>query len=141
MNFRIRSFIRYQAPAFFWAGCIYIASSIPSDRITWYILHRIDKIIHIAIFFILGLLVYRAMYTQNRSPSFTYKKVWIMLFIVIGYGILDELHQAGTPGRTVDVLDLLADAGGGVLAGVAAFLFRKPPDRSVPVSERAGTGK
>lgn len=48
---------------------------------------------------------------------FSYKRVWMMLAIVIGYGIFDELHQAYTPGRSVDGKDLLADVAGGVLAG------------------------
>ncbi len=124
MNQKMISFLRYQVPALFWAGCIFIASSIPSSRIKWVLLHRLDKIIHFGIFFILGLLVYRALFTGKSPPHFNYKKVWIMLGIVIGYGIFDELHQAFTPGRSVDIMDLLADTGGGLLAGLAAFIFR-----------------
>lgn len=48
---------------------------------------------------------------------FSYTRVGIMLSIVIGYGLFDELHQAFTPGRSVDGKDLLADMAGGLLAG------------------------
>ncbi len=52
-----------------------------------------------------------------------------MLFIVLGYGLFDELHQAYTPGRSVDVKDLLADVAGGILAGgflvVSNFVARR----------------
>jgi len=120
------SFLKYQFPAVLWAACIYIASSIPSSRLSWYFLHRVDKYIHFGICFILGRLVYGGLCRKISSPDFSYKKVFIMLSIVIGYGVLDELHQAGTPGRTMDIYDLLADAGGGICAGlVIAFFGRR----------------
>jgi len=129
MNLRLISFFRYQFPAFLWAGFIFLASSVPSHRISWFLFHRLDKLIHIGIFFILGLLVYRGLFTWNIPPRFTYKKVWIMLVIVIGYGVLDELHQGFTPGRSIDLMDLTADAAGGLLAGLTAFILRNRPMR------------
>jgi VanZ family protein len=100
-------------------------------------LHRVDKLVHFGIFFIFGLLVYRALFTQNSPPVFSYKKIWIMLVIVIGYGIFDELHQGFTPGRSVDLKDLLADTGGGLLAGLMAYWFR---NRLLPARENDGPG-
>lgn len=116
------SFLRYQVPALFWAVCIYAASSIPARRIPWYFLKTLDKLIHVGIFTILGLLVYRAFGKNTTAGSFSYKKVLLMLGIVIFYGILDELHQGSTPGRTVDTLDLMADAIGGLLAGSLLYV-------------------
>ncbi len=45
-----------------------------------------------------------------------------MLLIVLGYGLFDELHQASTPGRSVDVRDFLADLIGGIMAGCVAVV-------------------
>ena len=45
-----------------------------------------------------------------------------MLFIVLGYGLIDEFHQASTPGRSVDLRDFLADVAGGILAGSAVIV-------------------
>jgi VanZ family protein len=104
-------------PAIFWACCIFIASSIPGGRLQWWILHRFDKILHAAIFAVFGLLVYRALHRGGKPSRFSYKRIFFMLVIVLGYGIFDELHQAYTPGRSVDVRDLLADLVGGILAG------------------------
>ena len=109
-------------PAIIWAGCIYVASSIPSGSIQWWILHRLDKAVHLTIFFIFGLLVYRALHRGNGPSQFSYKRVFLMLVIVLGYGLFDELHQANTPGRSVDLRDLLADMAGGILAGGTAIV-------------------
>jgi len=138
MNERMTSFVKFQLPALFWAGCIFIASSIPSDKLKWAIFTKMDKAVHFVIFFILGLLVYRGLFTRNSPLHFTFKKVWIMLAIVVGYGIFDELHQGFTPGRHVDIMDLLADTGGGLLAALTAFIFRK---RSLQGGEVAGEMK
>ena len=112
------SFIRYQAPAIIWAALIYTASSVPSGRLGWWLLHRVDKLIHLGIFYILGLLVYRALHGGSGPSVFSYKRIILMLFIVIGYGLTDEMHQWSTPGRQFDVKDLLADAAGGMLAAL-----------------------
>lgn len=131
MKVRFTSFIRYQAPAIVWAALIYTASSIPSGRLGWWLLHRIDKLIHMGIFFILGLLVYRALHGGNGPSVYSYKRIFLMLFIVLGYGFLDELHQGSTPGRTVDVKDFLADAAGGLLAALTATLLDRLARRRV----------
>ena len=117
MSNGITSFFRYQVPAILWALCIYVASSIPSGRIQWWLFHRFDKLIHLTIFLVFGLLVYRGLHRWENPSGFSYKRILIMLLIVLGYGLFDELHQGNTPGRTVDVGDFVADVAGGVLAG------------------------
>ena len=109
-------------PAIVWAICIYVASSVPAGRVQWWILHRWDKAVHLIIFFIFGLLVFRALHRGDQSPQFSYKRVFIMLLIVLGYGFFDELHQATTPGRSVDLRDFLAAVAGGILAGGVAVV-------------------
>ena len=39
-----------------------------------------------------------------------------VFLVVLGIGVLDELHQAFIPGREADIRDLLADAAGAALA-------------------------
>lgn len=122
MKVRFTSFIRYQAPAIVWAALIYSASSIPAGRIGWWLLHRVDKLVHMGIFYVLGLLVYRAFHGGDGPSVFSNKRIFLMLFIVLGYGMFDELHQGSTPGRMVDVKDFLADAAGGVLAALSVIV-------------------
>jgi VanZ family protein len=39
--------------------------------------------------------------------------------MAVAWGVFDEAHQSFVPGRTADILDLLADATGAALAAVA----------------------
>ena len=110
-------------PAIVWAICIYVASSIPSGRLHWWLFHRLDKVIHVTIFFVFGLLVYRGLHQWAGPSQFSYKRVIFMLVIVLGYGLFDELHQGNTPGRYVDIRDFLADIAGGMLAGAAIIVM------------------
>jgi VanZ family protein len=43
---------------------------------------------------------------------------------VVAFGISDEWHQSFVPGRSADVLDVLADAAGGALGVAAALKMR-----------------
>lgn len=117
----ILRFIRYQAPALAWACVIFIASSIPSTRLPRFIHMINDKVIHAAVFFILGLLVYRALEFRAKPAMFVWGRALIAVLIVSVYGLSDEFHQRYVPGRTVDVLDFTADTIGGVLS--AAVLY------------------
>jgi VanZ family protein len=51
--------------------------------------------------------------------------LFLMLLIVLGYGLFDEMHQASTPGRSVDFKDFLADAAGGVLAAATVIIHQR----------------
>lgn len=116
-------------PAIVWAICIYIASSIPAGRIQWWLLHRFDKVIHLGIFFVFGLLVYRGLHQWSAPTQFSYKRVIFMLMVVLGYGLFDEMHQGSTPGRSVDFRDFLADVAGGILAGTVVTVMNYMQER------------
>jgi VanZ family protein len=78
-----------------------------------------DKAAHFLAYAALGGALVRAI-SGGRPSAMTLRKVLLAALITTIYGASDELHQAFVPGRTPDVLDLVADALGG-LAG-AAFL-------------------
>ena len=61
--------------------------------------------------------------------AFGVKRAWISFLLGIGYAVTDELHQAYSPGRTSDPMDVLIDAAG-VLFGIliyhgARYVWRK----------------
>ena len=54
----------------------------------------------------------------------------LAVWITLGWGLIDELHQAFVPGRFPDLLDLVAD-GLGAVGGTAARLALSPLFRRV----------
>ena len=85
-----------------------------------------DRLFHFAEFFALGLLTARmvAPEVEGRLPV---RSFLLAFAIVLGYGLLDEIHQSFVPGRQPSGLDLLFDASGGIL-GILAYpvLFTGP---------------
>ena len=73
---------------------------------------------HVLAYAVLGLLVLRAL--AGGLPARVTRRIAVTtLAIVIAYGISDELHQMFVPGRTADILDVMADAAGGLISIVA----------------------
>jgi len=68
----------------------------------------IDKFGHFAVF---GLLA-----THLHLSGLTGGRLWLSLLLCSGFGLLDEVHQCFTPGRSVDLLDWVADSFGAALA-------------------------
>lgn len=100
---------------------IFIASSIPNlgplpGGVS-------DKSGHSIGYAILGALVLRAL-SGARWARVTWKTAFLAIAIATLYGVSDEWHQSFVPGRSPEVLDVVADMTGAtiavVLAGAAA---------------------
>ena len=81
-----------------------------------------DKVVHFAVYALLGVLILRAVAGGRRS-GITWLGVVVSIVIATLYGITDEWHQGFVPNRTPDVMDVVADlagasAGAIVTAGV-----------------------
>jgi VanZ family protein len=72
-----------------------------------------DKIAHLSVYGLLGTLVLRA---RGERPA------WQAVALVSLFGLSDELHQYFTPGRSMDVMDWVADTVG---AALAVTLYRQ----------------
>jgi len=73
-----------------------------------------DKVEHLAYFFLTGLCAVRsARFGENWSRAKT--AVFLLLAAVL-WGCSDEIHQSYTPGRSVEIGDVLADVAGVALA-------------------------
>lgn len=103
---------------------IFVMSSLPGPGLPPAGIIGTDKLIHGAVFAVLGALLYRA----------TGLPVWAIVLTVV-YGCSDELHQALVPGRFPDVFDAMADGVGAVLGVASTWKLR--PDWSRR-SEREG---
>ena len=111
MNFRLILCLLYCL--IIMALCLMPGSAVPSVPVK-------DKIIHGAIFIILGLLL---MWWQMSIPGSRHKKaLYNSVLMGVLFGLLVELSQHFSPGRSVELLDLAANMGG-VLAGALGFLL------------------
>ena len=119
----LRSFFWYQLPAIIFAVVIFVQSSIPYFSPPSFGFSFQDKIIHVAVFGILGFLATRAFYYNSNE---TLKKYAILIGIIISlfYGISDEIHQSFVPGRYPEVGDVIADFVGIILAQLF-FVYKK----------------
>ncbi len=118
----LNRFFRYHFPPFVWAGLIITASSIPANKLPNIQIFGWDKIAHVCVFFIFGILILRSLYHRQKRINSKKQIAILTLVFVISFGIFDELFQSMIPGRMSDIYDLVADAVGGILA-VSFFNF------------------
>ena len=134
MSIQLKHFLKYQFPAIGWALLIFIGSSIPAKYIPTHKIFTYDKLIHITLFLIFGILVYRAVIPTRERDSFRWVRVFFSISLVILYGVLDEMHQGSVPGRTVDIWDAAADTVGGILAAMIVYINHRRA-RTAPQTE------
>lgn len=107
-------------PPFLYAGFIFFLSSLTLNSLPES--EGYDKVAHLLLYTGLGYLVYRMFKKAGRSGPVGY----LTALIVTLYGVSDELHQYYVPGRNCDLLDIVFDGLGGVLAAfICGFADRK----------------
>jgi len=79
----------------------------------------VRKAAHFTEYFILYILLYRAM---NTKESVDIKVFLWSILIVFLYACSDEFHQAFVPGRGPAFRDVLVDTGGGLLAFLIMYI-------------------
>ncbi len=80
-----------------------------------------DKIEHLILYGVLGLILYRALFFTRGSSS---NLSFVVILIVVLYGISDEIHQSFVPLRSPEVMDVVFDGLGGLVALHSGFLRR-----------------
>jgi len=104
--------LSYWLPVFLYCLMIFMQSSYPSPESVpdW---PYIDKLLHIAVYALLGALLLRAFKTLRIQHNL---KLVMILSILLSslYGISDEIHQHFVPFRNADFMDALADMIGSV---------------------------
>ncbi len=125
-------FARRHLPAILWLAALFGQSSIPGYKLPEVHLFSFDKLVHLAIYGVLGVLLVRSLEAQKRWPKLSaHPFIWAAVLASL-YGITDELHQLFTPNRSADVFDWLADTLGAVLFILALRWLRRQtrPTRS-----------
>lgn len=130
-----------RTPALLWGPVvlqmlvIFIASSIPNlgalpGGVS-------DKSGHGIGYGLLGAALLRAL-AGGRLRGVTWRGAALTILLATAYGVSDEFHQSFVPGRTPDVMDVLAD-GTGAAAAVAAAGAARAWGILRPPSSRGGS--
>jgi len=111
-------FVRWKLPAIIWASIILALTSYPKLTVPDFGFNAIDKLAHIVVYFILAVLVTRALVRDNTKIN---NGIFNKSFLInSGFAIFDEVHQIPIPGRVGDLLDFCADILG-ILFALYAF--------------------
>jgi len=104
---------------FYWPG-IFILAHIPIPQ--WvYKAGVSDKSLHFIAYLILAFLLWFAI-SPDRKVNWHRAAVWWVLFVVVWYGVVDELLQ-GYVGRSCDVTDFFADLAGALIGLILLTIF------------------
>ena len=135
-------------PALLYMALIWVISSMRVERVPIEFFPFADKGIHFLEFAGLGFLV-----THGSLRTWTTRsrlRVWaVATFIAAAWGLLDEMHQAFTPGRMADIMDFGADFLGASTGAASRTILSwavgrdrgaKPP-RSTVEQDGSPTGK
>ena len=100
-----------QFPCLLVCGVLSVLSHMPANELPAFNLPAgSDKIVHICLFFWVGLTAGFAWHGLNVKS----------IGLALCFGFLDEYHQSFVPGRNAELLDILADTVG-VLIGASLF--------------------
>jgi VanZ family protein len=106
-------FIKYWLPAILWYSVIFTISSIPNLQANQKLFPFSDKIGHFLEYFILGLLLKRAL-TNSNYNFLKEKAIHLSIFLATIYAVSDEIHQIFVPQRKFEILDIVVDIIGAV---------------------------
>lgn len=99
----------------------------------------VDKLVHFAMYFVLGWTVARALWVSGRRSS---RAVVVALLAGLAFAALDEWHQTLLHWREASFADWLADAAG-LSTGLALYLWprRRARDVSSPFPHPSPAGR
>lgn len=113
----MRRFLLYALPPLVIAAVIFGLSS--RSTVEGPELPHLDKVAHATAFGALAFFTIRALLAYGQPLR---RALLLGVVIAVLYGVSDELHQRFVPGRSPDVLDLVADTAG---AMIAALVWRR----------------
>ena len=112
--------IRSIYPGLIWLCIIWIISSIPSHSLPTVKILGFDKLAHIFVYSLLGVLLNPWLKTKNLKKP----QLILIYCLLLLLAAADEYHQTYIPGRSVSGYDLMANAGGLCLG--LFFYFKLP---------------
>jgi VanZ family protein len=101
------------APVVLYMGAIFYVSSLSDLPLP----SGTDKPLHGLVYLGLALVVIRAV-VGGLPGRIDMWGATTAILITVGYAVTDEVHQMFVPGRSAEIYDLLADAGGAITGAV-----------------------
>ena len=117
---RPRPLLLAYLPALLWAAWVLFLGSRTFEPLPDLPILAADKVAHLALYGVLGLLAVLGWRWAGRRPA-----IWIPLLAALVTGAIDELRQRGIPGRSAELSDVLVDAAAILLAFVL-LAWRSP---------------
>jgi VanZ family protein len=117
---------RWRRAAGAWIVVVFAASSWPNPPTPPELppgFPGLDKVTHLALYGVLGFLLYRAIQWPGR-PGFALGRLLTVVGALAVLGTVDEIHQVWIPGRGMEGADLLADIAGGLVGALTAAVGR-----------------
>lgn len=111
-----------------WAVAILVGTSIPGRQLPSSFPHA-DKLVHLALYGTLGLLVGRALALRGALGRGLVAAL-VALAAVALFAAFDEWHQDFIPGRSSDRIDWLADVVGATAGLLVATTRLRPEQRN-----------
>ncbi len=99
-------------------------SAVPNPPPAIMIFPGQDKLMHAALYAVLAVLVWAGLRRSKRAyrPCVLF---WVPVLFAAFYGVSDEVHQRFVPGRSFDVLDMLANGVGAFAMQALILWFRR----------------
>ena len=95
-------------PPLLWAACILLATWMPGAKLPRFnVPPGSDKVVHFAFFAVLGFLTLLALRARGGL-----RMVIVVLIAIAAFGAFDEFVQKFIPGRSMELLDWVADVSG-----------------------------
>ncbi|MCB2155742.1 VanZ family protein [bacterium] len=110
-----------------WVIAIFWVNTRPSSHLpsgSWMKLPCFDKVVHFTMYGGMAALLWRTVVPKNPLQAAVVKMPALFCFVLPAFaGLIDEIQQRSVPGRSSDVADWIADAGGAlVVVGMAVAL-------------------
>ncbi len=135
----LRDLVLAWLPAAAYMGLIWAVSSLEAPTFPTASFPLRDKGVHAVEYGVLGFLLAHACLRTFRDRASARVAMFAVLSGVL-WGVLDEIHQAFVPGRSADLLDLVADSVGVAIGTVArTFLHHVAHRRRASATSHSAT--
>ncbi|OQA89749.1 MAG: VanZ like family protein [Elusimicrobia bacterium ADurb.Bin231] len=123
-------FLKPWLPVFLWCFLIFFLSSIPGLKTSLGFGDLVlRKIAHMTEYFVLTLLLYRALKKSFYMPA--QRILFIAMLLSFVYALSDEYHQSFVPNRSGNIIDVLIDSTGILFAYILYREFSAVNEKDV----------